>query len=409
MPPRRLARNHTLRGAALIVSAAALGACQDPSGVGLGLIGEDGGLPGATVLAADSVVLSTAGEPATGGYGTPGSALQPQNRILVGRVEDPLVGGAEAVAYLDVRAPSSLPDGFRDRPITSATLRLTRSYVYGDSLATLRLALSEVAAGWAPVALPADTGFVTGPALVTQDVAAADTLVQFALPPEWVAINDADLRSDSSASAFDGFQLRVDGAPPLPGVIVGFQTSNDSDVLSSLRITNSRDTVDFPVYEVYTSLTRSAPAMPPPDRLLLRAGLNEAIVLGFDYSALASLAVAGATLRLDADASVVETPGFHRPLPPELALFAVREDSSRAFLARGLRSGEDVYSFTSNSLTSVIQREVLGESDFVRFEVGAPSSPVSLDVLPVYLGPPPATPAEDRRPRLVVTAIDTSP
>jgi hypothetical protein len=361
------------------------------------------------VLPADSVALSSAGTPATGGYGTPGSALVPQNRFLVGRVDDPFVGSAEAVAYFDVRAPSTLPSGFRDRPITSATVRLTRSYLYGDTLATVRLALSEVAAGWVPVGLPADTGFVTGPALATPDFVAADTLLEIPLPAEWVGINDADLRSDSSAAAIDGFQLRLDGAAPMPGVIMGFQSSNETEVLSSLRLTTSRDTVDFPVYEVFTSLTRTGAAMPPPDRLFLRAGLNETVALDFDYSALSSLAVAGASLRLDADPAAVETPGFHRPLPPELALLGVREDSSRSLLARSTRGESDVYSFTSASLTNAVQRAILGDPEFVRFEVGTPSSPISVDVLPLVLGPPPATPSEDRRPRLVITAIDTSP
>ena len=83
---------------------------------------------------------------------------------------------------------------------------------------------------------------------------AADTLLEIPLPAEWVGINDADLRSDSSAAAIDGFQLRLDGAAPMPGVIMGFQSSNETDVLSSLRVTTSRDTVDFPVYEVFAGV-----------------------------------------------------------------------------------------------------------------------------------------------------------
>jgi hypothetical protein len=407
---RRNARRRTLLGLALAAAPLVLGACQDPSGVGLGLVDEDGGIPGSTVLVADSVVLTTAGDADTGGFGTPGSALQPQNRILVGRVEDPLVGGAEAIAYFDVRAPASLPNGFADRPITSATIRLTRSYLYGDTTATLRLALSEIASGWIPIGLPADTGFVTGPPLVTQDVVVADTLIEFPLPPSWITANDLDLRSDSSAAAIDGFQLRVDGAAPLPGVVIGLQTSTDTDVLSSLRLINDRDTVDFPVFEVFTSLTRTGDATPPPDRILLRAGLNEVVALHFDVENLDTLAVAGAAIQLDIDRSLTDTPGFRRPIPTELALLGVREDSTRALLARArLPDDEDTYTFTSATLTSAIQRAVLGTGDFVRFEAGAPAAPVSLDVLPLILGPPAPSPSEERRPRLVVTAIDTSP
>ena len=410
MQTRRTARRHTLLGLALAAAPLLLGACQDPSGVGLGLVDEDGGIPGGIVVANDSVALSTSGDAATGGFGTPGSPLQPQNRILVGRVEDALAGGAEAVAYFDVRAPSTLPSGFRDRTITSATIRLTRSYLYGDTTATVRLALSEIASDWVPVGLPADTGFVTGPPLVIRDVVAADTLIEIPLPPAWVVANDLDLRSDSSTTAIDGFQLKLDGLPPLPGVILGIQTSDDSDVLSALRLTTSRDTVDFPVYEVFTSLTRMGAATAPPDRLMLRSGLNETVRIYFNLEDLDTLAVAGAAVQLDVDRSLTDTPGFLRPVPDELALLGVREDSSRVFLARArLPDDGDTYTFTSASLSATIQRAVLGDPEFIRFEVGAPSAPLSLDVLPLIVGPPPLTPTEDRRPRLVVTAIVTNP
>jgi hypothetical protein len=409
MPISPIAHRRTALGAGLFAAAIALGACQDPSGVGLGLVDEDGGIPGGVVVAADSVTLDTAGEPATGGFGTPGSPIQPQNRILVGRVEDPIAGTTEAVAYFDVRAPAAIPSGFRDRGITSATLRLARAYLYGDTTATLRLSLSEVASNWSPLGIPADTGFVTGPALVTQDFVAADTLFEIPLPAAWVTANDLDLRSDSSASAIDGFQLRIDGPAPLPGVIIGIQTSDETDVLSALRLTTDRDTVDFPLYEVFTSITRADSIQSPPDRLLLRAGLNEVVSFSFDLDGLDTLAVAGAAVLLEVDRSLTDTPGFTRPVPSELALFGVREDSSRALLARArLEDDEDEsYRFTSAPLTSAIQRGVLGEAEFVRFEAAPPSAPLSVDVLPVILGP--AGPIEDRRPRLVVTAISTQP
>jgi hypothetical protein len=404
MPPTRSALAVALALAFPLV----LTACQDPSGVGLGLVGEEGGTPGSAVVAAASVSLGEAGEAATGGFGNPGATVLPQAHVLVGRVEDPLAGGAEATAYLDVRPPSTVPSGFRERTILTATLRLARTYLYGDTTSTLRLALAEVADNWSPVGAPADTGFVTGPVLTTLDVVASDTLVEIALPASWVTAREALLRSDSAASAFDGFQLRLDGPAPLPGAVLGFRTSEDDEVRSALRVTTSQDTVDYPVVEVFTALTRTAAAAPPPDRLLLRGGLNEAVALRFDVSGLDSLAVAGAALRVSADPTLTETPGFRRPLPDELALFGVRDDSSRAFLDRAPRDEDtNTYSFTSRSLTDAVQRAALGAPPFIRFEVGAPNSPLTLDVLPLVLGPPPGAPSDERRPRLVVTGVPT--
>jgi hypothetical protein len=391
-----------------LASPLALVACQDPSGVGLGLVGEEGADPGSSIVAADSVAASTSGEAVTGGFGNRGATVLAQTRLLVGRVDDPLVGGAEAVAYLDVRPPGNLPSGFRGRTILSATLRLSRTYVYGDSTLTLPLALAEVAGNWSPVGAPADTNFVTGPPITTANVAAADTLVEIALPASWVSAREAVLRSDSVNTAFDGFQLRLDGPPPGAGVVLGFLTATSTATRSALRLTTSEDTVDYPIVEVFTSLTRTADAAPAPDRLLLRAGLNEAIALTFALEGFDSLAVAGAALRLSADPALTETPGFHRPLPPSIALYGVREDSSRAFLDTApLDEDTDTYSFTSGALTSAVQRATLGDPVFVRFEVVTPSSPLSLDVLPLVLGPPPGVPAEERRPRLVVTGIPT--
>lgn len=385
--------------AGLLLASGLLTACQDPSAVGLELIGEEGGDPNVTVLAADSVALAPQ-EDVTGGFA---DGLSPvQTRTLVGAAMDPLLGDVEAEAYFDIRPPATVPEGFRERTILTATLRLVRDYVYGDSTASLPLALDGMAEAWTPIGAAADTSFEAGDEIATYTQTASDTLFALALPSSWVAANDALLRSDSVGNAFDGFRLRVpEGA--MPGAVVGF-----NGTLSRLRVTTAEDTVDYPISQVFTRIERGAAPAPPPDRLFLRDGDGQTVLLTFDFDAIRSLGLANATLRLNTDPALVADGSFARSLPERLSLYGRTPEDERILILTAERSDEDTYTFTSPALTAALQEELLGDGLFARFELSVASNPVTLDVLPLVLGPAPLPGEVNPRPRLALTVIPES-
>lgn len=393
---RRLSALDTF-GVFLLLPVLFLGACQDPSGVGLDVIGEEGTDPSVLVLAADSVMLDDEAD-ITGGFAN--SVSPTQSRILVGGTTDLLLGDASAFAYLDFFPPDAIPDGFRDRTIISATLRLVRDYVYGDSTVSVPLELHRMDSEWSPIGAPADTTFDAGALLVDATVVAEDTVVALDLPASWVTEYDAILRSDTLAAALDGFQLRLpDGV--VPGAVMGFNTMQ-----SSLRVMTAQDTVDYPLFEVFSHIERGAAAPPPADRAVLRDGAGEAFALTFPFSEFGRLPLANAIVRLSVDPSVLNEPGFARSLPETIVLFGRTDAGDRiGILNASLDETTNSYSFSSATLTAVIQEALLERSIFTRFEISVLSSPASLDAIPLILGPEPAENEADTRPRVALTVI----
>jgi len=399
MSPTTLRRCSALAvsGVFLLLPVLFLGACQDPSGVGLDVIGEEGADPRVSVLAADTVMLDDEAD-ITGGFANTVSPTQ--NRILVGGAMDALLGDASAFAYLDVFTPGEIPEGFRDRTIISATLRLVRDYVYGDSMVSVPLELHRMDSDWSPIGAPADTSFDAGALLVEATVAAMDTVVALDLPASWVSEYDAILRSDTLAASLDGFQLRLpDGV--VPGAVMGFNTMQ-----SSLRVMTAQDTVDYPLFEVFTHIERGAAAPPPADRVVLRDGAGEALALTFSFSDFERLPLANAIVRLSVDPALLDEPGFARSLPETIVLFGRTEADERvAILNAGLDETTNSYSFSSATLTAVVQEALLERSIFERFEISVLSSSASLDALPLIIGPEPAENEADTRPRMALTLI----
>lgn len=405
------------RPAAVAVAAAlalVLAACQDPSGVGLGLLGEDGGTPTGTVIAADSVRLRTDELPFTGGYGDGSSGVRAQTRVLVGHVVDPVVGTADAQAYFDLRPPSTIPGDYREHDITSVTLRLRRDYVYGDSTATLTVRLHPISADWDPLSLKPDTALAVGALIAEYEVSAADTLVQLRLPDAWVAANQDVLQDEDFVSEFHGFRLSVaDGGAGTPGAVFGFRTVSPTTFPSIMRVVTPEETVDYPVSETFTALEWSDPPPPPTDRIILRTADPGLLSFTFSLDDVDSLAVAGGAIRLNIDRTLIENDGvFVRHLPPGASLYGIAdtEDSTRVFITSATideDEDEEVLTFASSALTALLQQALFGDPAFVRYEVALSVSPLGVGFLPIVTGPAPATPAQDRRPRVTLTGIPT--
>ncbi len=380
----------------------ALSACQDATGVGLGLIGGDTVDPSALSLPATALDTTTVAYPTAGFAGTTGS--QPQERVLVGRVQDARYGDAVATAYLDAARPASVPDDFDGSSVTSVTLELRRDYTYGDTTATLPVEVRLVTGNWTPTNLPADTTLGTGDLLVTAQLVATDTLSTITIPGSAFAGRDTLFTSPQFASLFEGFELRVpETGAPLPGAVAGFDVAAAS---SRLRVATAADTVSFALSEVFTRLEQSAPTMPPADVLPLRAGSPlGALRATFDPDTLGSAAIARVLLSVPGPASADEGT-FRRPIAREMAVYALPDGGEPAFLAIVRRTtAGDLRSSASSTVTTIVQNWLLGRTTFERtLELRFATSPLSLDVLPV--APLPA--GADAAPRLVVSLVDPS-
>ncbi len=369
-------------GAALL-----LAACQDPAGVGLGLIGDEGVDPEARVVAAGSVDTLAQTDPAIG-FAETGD----QTRVLVGRVEDPDFGDAAPVAYLDLAQPTISSD-LEASDVTAVWLELRRSYLYGDTTATLPIVLRPIEGDWqADDSYPADTLFNTGAPLVTTQAAPTDTLVRWTLPASWVSANAATLVGDEFSSAFEGFALSVDaGTAPSPGAVLGFSTIRTQG--SGLRVVAADDTLFFPLSEVFTSMQRQAPATAPPSLLPSRAYSAAGVALTFDLSGLPSAPLARALLTLPLDRSRLSSGTFVRPLAAQSSVYGIRgegDDQERVFLGDLVAGSDgDARVTTSALMTARLQDVLLGSAEpFDRYEITTGASalatiPVSLNVLPV--------------------------
>lgn len=380
----------------------ALSACQDATGVGLGLIGGDTVDPAAAVLPATTLDTTEVAYPTAGFAGTTGTL--PQARVLVGRVQDARYGDAVATAYIDAARPASVPSGFDRAAVTSVTIELRRDYTYGDTTATLPVEVRLVTGNWTPDNLPADTTLGTGDLLVTAQLVATDTLSIITIPGSAFAGRDTLFTSPQFSSLFEGFELRVpETGAPMPGAVAGFRVASAS---SRLRVATAQDTVSFALAEVFTRLEQSAPTMAPADLLPLRAGAPlGALRTTFDPDTLGSAAVARVLLSVPARASADEGT-FRRPIASEMAVFAIPEAGGSAFLAiiRKARAG-DLRSSSSAGFTALVQNWLLDRSTFERtLELRFATSPISLDVLPVTFLPE----GSDTAPRLIVSLVDPS-
>ena len=390
-----------LRLSLALAAAVVLAACQNPNEVGLGLIDDAGDDPQARIVNAATTDTLQATVP-TAGYSDAALGVV-QARVLVGAVTDPVYGDATAVGTFDATRPSPVPEDFADSTIVGIQLRLVRDYVYGETTTEQTFELRAVEGAWTPVGLPPDTTLGTGDVLATATVSALDDEVVFDLPQSYVAANDTTFTSTSFASSFEGFTVALpDGAAAMPGAVLGFSSAR-----SEIRaITSGRDTVSFPVAEVYTRLTRGAPGPEIPARLLLQGGAPTGLTLTFGFDDLAALPLARARFKLPLDPSLAGDEGtFRRPRATAAALFA-RTGETRTLLAS--LAPPDTTNITSlvtlpssNTLTGQIQQVLLGNTTIDRFELGLPSTPLSLDVLPIITEPLEGAPA----PRFLLTVV----
>ena len=297
-------------------------ACEDPSNVGVGLVGE-GGEP---VLETIDVTEfdTTAERDVTGNT----------QRLLAGTVADPLLGTITATGFLDVLTTAGDDvTGFRDSALVSATLQLVPDYVYGDTTREVTLTLFDVPEEVNATSAFADTTLAAGAAITTFSFLPTDTLVTIPLPGTWIAANDTTLRSTSLTSVFHGFQLAA--APGSNSAVVGFDRSE-----SLLEAVAGTDTVFFGQtttssvgFKSLTSISREGEPALAVEREVLQDGIGPGVRLDFDVSTtdLLGEALNRAEIVVYTDASTLEQnapAGFARPPLDLVELVGVNEEGN---------------------------------------------------------------------------------
>ena len=388
------------------LAALSLSACQDPAGVGLGLIDEERAGPNVRVVPLTDIDTLATAVPAIG-IADPGN-VRPQARVLVGRVADPAFGDARSVGYVDLLQPSDAR-AVDAGEVLGVWLELPRSYAYGDEAAALPVELRQVEGSWSALpSYPVDTLFAAGPLLTTATVAPGDTLARFALPDAWVRANAATLVGDGFADAFEGFELRAGAGLAAPGVVLGFDTFESRR--ARLRLRTAADTVDFRLSEVFSSIAAGRPTAPPAGAFPFRRNSRADLRFTADLASVGAVPLARGTLRLPVDTTLARSGSFVRPLAATAALVGVRTAggaTERVLLGTLTRSGSDYVVTDALVLTEALQRLFLSPRAlaFSRYEVrpssAADVSPASLDVLPVVRpGPGLAAP-----PRFTLTVV----
>ena len=305
----------------IVLAALLLSACEDPSNVGLGLIGESGGEPRALSLPVASFTPRDVAD-VTGGGVTLGST-NPTPRVIAGAVSDPLVGDVSAVAHLDFAAVAGISDAFRSGTVTDVELRLTRNYIYGDTTSTLTFEVLDIPADWEERA-PVDTTISLGAVAAVASVPAADRQVVIPLPQDWIDANSEVLRSVDFTADFDGLALRsTDG-----NALMGFATST-----ARLRVVAAGDTVDYVANRALTTTTATHAAAVQ-DRLVqdgVGVGVTAVMPDTIDPS---TTGINGVLVRIPVDTVLTssQTPaGFVRPVLGALRLIGRTQETDSTF------------------------------------------------------------------------------
>ena len=321
-------------GGALLLS---LAACSDPASVGstLGPDSLSGGDPEVRNIVPSTLDTSTT--PSLTGFAVPATVPSGQRRpwrVLTGVVDDPIAGVLEAEGYIDFLGTASRPSGITDAAVDSlnAELRLSRSYLHGDTTSTLEVQLFDLDGPADMNLAPADTSFATEASPLRSDpyaVSPTDTLVTLSLPSDWIekhqtALQDSDSFEDGG---FHGFRLTTTSG----NAVMGFEHGS-----ATLRVTTRSDTVDFLTEQTFTHVERSQVPSPGDGRLLLQDGVGVGLTMDWTGGEIDSLAETNtllnrAELSVPVDTTLLEPPSgsdFVRPLPTGYRILATRTEGA---------------------------------------------------------------------------------
>lgn len=351
-----------MKRTALLAALLTLAACDDPSNVGLGLVGGEGGVP--VIERIDVPLVRTDRAEPTGNA----------NQALAGVTTDPALGTIAASAYLDFGSPQQLNsnnsvDDFRSSTLRSVTLELPVTYRYGDTTSTVRYALRELESAFSAALAPSDTSFSAGAVITSFEAHPDSATIEVTLPDSWVARNDTVLSSTAFGAVFNGLLIE----PESGDAILGFRQSGpDGLPLVALRAVAGDDTVRFVANAGVTTTERRTPPPVPDDQIVFQDGFEHTLDLTLVTDDLLERLEGGAITR-----TVVEIPtvglGDDGPYArlrgaSRVELVAIDSDDDD-LVARGQalvgafgELGDDgVLRFTTPRLQQFVQQAVLGD------------------------------------------------
>ncbi|MEZ4700337.1 MAG: hypothetical protein R2834_08410 [Rhodothermales bacterium] len=333
-----------------------LSACEDPSAVGLDLVGTDGGVP--VVQRVEFGQFTTA--PVDG-------VVENATVMLAGDVNDPVVGRMNAVGYIDFLENLVLTQAYKDGPIDGLLLRLEKASVYGDTSQTMTFALHEVLDEFTTTGMTPENLPPVGPEILQFSMQPNDDVVLIPLPASFYeAERDTTFRSTTFGQSFHGFQIR----PVSGSAIIGFYDTITSQ--SNLRGIVGTDTVTFLATKGLSAYTRVDSVAVPPGLTVLQQGIGPNLLFDFDVNAFEGQSINRAALEITMDTLVFanDPPGFVRPELESLVLYGVIPDQSPVILAVGAMRDDDVtMDFTSPTFRQALQSILLGADPFDHYEL----------------------------------------
>ena len=364
---------------ALVVTAAVLVGCDDPSAVGIGIIGDRGGEPIVEVSEAES-----AGHVATR------SVTGQAQRFLIGSVVDDLLGGIQANAYVDF-VPSAVSDGFRNSTVAHAELRLGRNYVFGDTTGTVTVNIYDMPAEWDAADARSDTTFPVSALVTTQSFSLQDSLITLPLPADWVARNDTTLRSTRFSNVFHGLYVEATGG----GGVGGFASGS-----TRLVAVSQADTASFLLSRVVTTIERSSDPAPQANVLATQATAGPGVQLSFDLSDFQSdFSLNRVMLRVEEDSLLSQASlpaNYVRPRTSDISLFVNLAGGGRSLVETTSRRDDGSFVFQSNALQNLINSYLQNFVDIDSFELRAAAAQPTLNHAFLRVG-------NDRRPTVSLT------
>ena len=362
-----------------------LTACEDPSTVGLGIVGGEGGEPQLSdVPFTEFTVLEDEG------------IRDNSSRVLAGQVEDPVLGAVRAEGYLDFRNNVTLPPNYVSGTVETVLLQLQPEYLYGDTLTPVTFGLHEVMTEFAGRASTLDSIPEVGPELLQFTFMPTDSLVLATLPSDWVASKDSIFQVLDFDNLFHGFQLN-----PISGnAVVGFSNLITSQTM--LRSVVDTDTVSFAGTRSITQYLRSGTPDLGDSFIPVQNGAGPKLRVQFDLDQFAGRSLNRIALQIQVDTTFYsQTPNFVRPEVRDLSMVGIaNEGEQEILLGIGLIIDGSII-FDSANFRAIMQTVLLGADNFEHFEIRFPVSTTTGNTMDSALFYGFAD--EARQPRLLVT------